>query len=162
AAFFLKTSSKPGIFVFAALVLLTLVVLGVYAWLIRQPSLEKVTLKNELKGLRDYLKTKEAKRKRLLNAPEMTEAHFQALLPYALSFGQDNNWAADLAADWMNTANRPNHTGHYYPYYLPGFGNKLGTAYTGTAFPASSGGGGGGSFSGGGGSVGGGGGTGGF
>lgn len=160
AAFFLGTSSTVGIFTFAALVILSVFGSLFYLWLIRKPSLAKVTLKNELKGLRQYLKMKEPKRRKLLNAPPMTEAHFQELLPYAISFGLDNNWAADLATDWANTANRANGVNHY-PYYLPGFGHKLGGAYAGTAYRASSGGGGG-SFSGGGGSVGGGGGVGGF
>lgn len=161
AALFLGKSTGMGIAAFAVLVALSIGGLIFYLWLIRKPSPEKVALKNEIKGLTEYLKLKESKRKALLNAPEMTEQHFQSLLPYAISFGLDNNWASDLATDWANTANRSERVNHY-PYYLPGFGNKLGGAYAGTAHRASSGGGGGGSFSGGGGSVGGGGGVGGF
>ncbi|MEM9526571.1 MAG: DUF2207 domain-containing protein [Bacteroidota bacterium] len=161
AAFFLGTSTKLGIFTFAALAILSVLGSLFYLWLIRKPSLAKVTLKNELKGLRQYLKLKESKRRKLLNAPPMTEAHFQELLPYAISFGLDNNWAADLTADWANTATRAERN-HYHLFYLPGFTHKFGGAFAGTAYRASSGGGSGGSFSGGGGSVGGGGGVGGF
>jgi uncharacterized membrane protein len=134
---------------------------GLFVWLIRLPTLEKVTLRAKIKGLNDYLKLSEKKRKQLSDAPEMNQEHFQALLPYAIALGRENNWAADLSADWADSSQRQ--TERHMPWLIAGFGTSMGTAYSGTAHHASSAGGGGGtSFSGGGGAVGGGGGTGGW
>ena len=142
----------------------SLILLGVYAALIKQPSLAKVTLTNKFKGLKEYLKLSEKKRKALPNAPEMTEAYFQQVLPYAIALGIDNDWAEDLA-DYLAASGQQHRDGHHMvhaPYMLAGFGSRFGSSYgTSAVNPASSAGGGGG-FSGGGGSVGGGGGTGGW
>lgn len=158
---FLQYSPKLGIIVFAATMFLLTIGLCLFAWLIRLPTLEKVTLRAKIKGLNDYLKLSEKKRKQLTNAPEMNQEHFQALLPYAIALGKENNWAADLSADWADSSQRE--TNRNMPWLIAGFGTSMGTAYSGTAHHAASAGGGGGtSFSGGGGSVGGGGGTGGW
>ncbi len=157
---FLQYSPKPGIVVFAATMFLLTIGLCLFAWLIRLPTLEKVTLRGKIKGLNNYLKLSEKKRKQLYNAPEMNQDHFQALLPYAIALGRENNWASDLSADWADSSQRE--TNRHMPWLIAGFGTNMGTAYSGTAHHAASSGGGGTSFSGGGGSVGGGGGTGGW
>ena len=132
-----------------------------YALLIPKPSYEKVALRNQLKGLRKYLRLSRKKRAALPDAPKMTEVYYHQLLPYAIAFGQDNDWAESLDADIYNSSTR---NADFYPVLLAGFGSQFNRNYNTTAFPASSGGGSsGGGFSGGGGSVGGGGGgTGGF
>ncbi len=142
------------------------VLLAVYAWLIGKPSLEKVTLRNKIKGLRQYLKLSEKKRKALPNAPEMSREYFELILPYAIALGIENDWAEALT-EYLSTpqggAYGNNNLGALPLFLLPGFGSRIGHFYGKSAVnPASSGGGGGGGFSGGGGSVGGGGGTGGW
>lgn len=137
-------------------------IFGFYAYLIQQPSLAKVTLLNKIKGLKQYLMLPEKKRKALPNAPEMTPEYFQAVLPYAIALGIENDWADDLAADWANTGQQVAGGGFVLasPFLLAGFGSRFGQNFGQTAAHPATGGGGG--FSGGGGSVGGGGGTGGW
>lgn len=142
---------------------LALFLYGFYAYLIQQPSLAKVTLLAEIKGFKKYLALSEKKRKALPNAPDMTQDYFQAVLPYAIALGIENNWAADLAADWIATGQRNTATSAAAaPFLLAGFGSRLGRTYSQTSVNPATGGGGGGGFAGGGGSVGGGGGTGGW
>ncbi|OAV43352.1 DUF2207 domain-containing protein [Lewinella sp. 4G2] len=155
AVLFIKTADSIGVVAFGISIPLFFIVLGLYAWLIQQPSYGKVALKNRLKGLRNYLKLSRQDRDALVDAPEMTEEYFQQLLPYAIAFGQDNDWAHNLTTDLANTGERQMNA---YPYYMTGFTNRMNTSFADTAHTATSGGGGGGSFSGGGGSVGGGGG----
>ncbi|WP_273445779.1 DUF2207 domain-containing protein [Neolewinella agarilytica] len=158
---FLPYSPKLGVVVFVITMFLLTIGTGLFAWLIRLPTLEKVTLRAKIKGLNNYLRLSEKKRKQLYNAPEMNQEHFEALLPYAIALGRENNWAADLSADWADSSQRE--TNRNMPWLFAGFGTSMGTAYSGTAHhAASAGGGGGSSFSGGAGSVGGGGGTGGW
>lgn len=142
-----------------------LILLGVYAAVIGQPSLEKVTLKNKLKGLKQYLKLSEKKRNALPNSPEMTKDYYEHILPYAIAMGIENNWADDLSAYLSSGAQQTGVSANsaVAPYLLMGFGSRIGQSYgTSVINPATSAGGGGGGFSGGGGSVGGGGGTGGW
>jgi len=156
---FLQYSPKLGLGVFVTTMTVLLIGMGFFAWLIRQPTLEKVVLMDKIKGLNDYLRLSEKKRKQLPNVPKMDQVHFQALLPYAIALGRENNWASDLSADWADSSQQ--HTNRHMPWLMTGFGTNMGTAFSGTAHHAASGGGGT-SFSGGGGSVGGGGGTGGW
>jgi len=144
-------------------IVLAVTLLIVYAILIQQPSLEKVTLLSRIKAFRKYLKLSEKKRTTLPNAPAMSEEYFRSVLPYAIAMGIENNWAADLAGDWAASGARTDNDGSLMmaPYMVAGFGSRFGSSYSSTAVnPASSASGGG--FSGGGGSVGGGGGTGGW
>lgn len=158
AAFFLNHAENLGIVLFIFAVTLLVVGTPLYAWLIRKPSEDKVKLWAEIKSLKQYLKLSEKERRAIPNAPEMTEAYFQSVLPYAIALGIENNWAADLQSDLAGTLDndRNRQRGYYYPYMMPGFGNKMNTAYGAVSSPpASSGGGaGGGSVGGGGGSGG--------
>lgn len=162
ALVFIKTAA-PGSFAILAVASFSFVLGTIaYGYLMRQPSYEKVALKNQLKGLRKYLKLSNKKRDAIVDAPDMTEAYFEQMLPYAIVFGQDNTWADNLSTDWINSSQQQQ-GGHYHYLYAPTFGQRFGSSVATTAYQASSGGGGGSSFSSGGGSVGGGGGgTGGF
>jgi len=157
--FFAKHAGTEGIIALVGAGILLTVGSGIFAWLIRQPSQDKVNLWAEIKGLKQYLKLKEKGRKALPNAPEMNKEYFQSILPYAIALGIENDWAADLAADLAGTINRDNQQGVYLaPYLNTGFGGRMNTAYGAVATPASSGGGGsigGGGVSGGGGGSGG-------
>lgn len=160
--YFLATTGI-GATAFAIGVILAAVLLVVYTVLIQQPSLAKVTLLSRIRALRKYLKLSEKKRAQLPGAPAMNEEYFRSVLPYAIALGVENNWAADLAADWAASGARAREGGALgmAPYMSAGFGSRFGSTYSKTAVnPASSASGGG--FSGGGGSVGGGGGTGGW
>lgn len=161
-AFYFALQFGFGKLVLVLGVIAAVLLFGFFIYLIQQPSLAKVTLKRELKGLKNYLSLSEKKRSALPNAPEMTQEYYQSILPYAIALGIDNDWAADLAADWAATsANQATRQHTILPYMVAGFGTRLSGSYASTTtHPASSGGGGG--FASGGGSVGGGGGTGGW
>ena len=163
AAVFAPHASAAGIAALVFGIILFIVFTAVYAWLIKQPSVEKVATKNYLKGFRKYLKLGQDKRDLLPGAPTMNKAYFERTFPYAVAFQVDNAWVESLDADWYNTSHREDHTG-YGMFYATGFNTHFTSTLGATAYPASSGGGSsGGGFSGGGGSVGGGGGgTGGF
>jgi uncharacterized membrane protein YgcG len=157
---FLENAENLGIVLFIFAVTLLVIGTPLYAWLIRKPSEDKVKLWAEIKAMKQYLKLSEKERRAVRDAPEMTETYFQSVLPYAIALGIDNNWASDLQSDLAGTLNNDrNQHGrrHMYPYMVPGFGNKMGTAYGAVSSPPSSSGG-----SAGGGSVGGGGGSGGW
>lgn len=144
SAFFLKNATGEGIAAFVGACLMMTIGSGVFAWLIRQPSQDKVNLWAEIKGMKQYLKLKEDKRKALPNAPEMSKEYFQSILPYAIALGIDNDWAADLSADLAGTLDRDSGQSiHLAPYLVTGFGGRMNTAYGAVATPASSGGGGG-------------------
>ncbi len=162
-AIFVSYADKIGIAAFVVAILLLTVGSGVFAWLIRQPSADKIALWAEIKGMKKYLNLKEEKRRAVPNAPKMTEDYFQSILPYAIALGIENNWAADLASDVANTLqHNENNSPHMAPYLMTGFSGRMNTAYQSAASPPSSSGGGGGFSSGGGGVSGGGGGSGGW
>lgn len=161
SAFFLKNANGFGIAAFGTVIFLLTVGSGLFAWLIRKPSVDKVALWSEVKGLKQYLNLKEERRRAVPGAPEMTQSYFQSILPYAIAMGIENNWAADLASDVASTLNQNrngNQSMHMLPYQMAGFGGRMNTAYHSAAVPpssSSSGGGGGGGVSGGGGGSGG-------
>lgn len=164
SALFVSMASKAGVVAFGAAIMILVVGTSVFAWLIQQPSEDKVALWAEIKEMQQYLKLSEEKRRAVPNAPKMTEDYFQSILPYAIALGIENNWAADLASDVANTLQQNHHHNglHRAPYLMSGFGSKMNTAYHNVASPPSSGGGGGGFSGGGGGVSGGGGGSGGW
>ncbi|MGB3799722.1 MAG: DUF2207 domain-containing protein [Lewinella sp.] len=118
-----------------------------YAWLIRKPSAELVSVRAELDALREYLGLSEEKRKRLLNAPGMDKKHYEDLLPYAIALGINTKWS-DYFGDLLSQE-------HYNPVWMSGagafqahrfndnFNRVVGTSSTppGTSSSASAGGG---------------------
>ncbi len=152
ALFFIKTSVTSGIITFIVAMILLVVGTPLYAWLIRQPSPDKVKLLAEIKSLREYLDLPQKKHATLPGAPPVTRERFEALLPYAIALGIETDWAAALAHDLGGTlSDRGGRTGNLAPFMAVGFAGRMNTAYSSTSQPASSGGSGG--FSGGGGGV---------
>lgn len=70
----------------------------IFAWLMRSPTLYGRHLKNEVDGLKMYMRAAEEHRLDMLNPPAMDKTHFEALFPYALALGLENRWAAHFAA----------------------------------------------------------------
>ncbi|TXF91458.1 DUF2207 domain-containing protein [Neolewinella aurantiaca] len=151
--FFISNANAAGFAAFIGTILLLTAGSGIFAWLIRQPSADKVALWAEIKGMKQYLKLSEEKRRAIPGAPEMTQSYFQSILPYAIALGIENNWAADLTSDVTSTLQQDNRNNSMYmaPYLMSGFGGRMNSAYQSAASPPSSGGGGG--FAGGGGGV---------
>ncbi len=69
-----------------------------FAWLMRSPTIYGRHLKNEVDGLKLYMKAAEEHRLDMMNPPAMDKSHFESLFPYALALGLENRWAAHFAA----------------------------------------------------------------
>ena len=143
----------------ALIIFVPLALIGffLYVYLIKKPTVEKLKLRSEILGLKMYLEMAEKDRLNLLNPPEMTPEHFEAVLPYAFALGVEHKWTEKFEAILKQAAYEPqwHHGGnhiYFYNHFGQDFSKSVGTAATP---PSSSGGSGGGGFSGGGGGGGG-------
>ncbi len=134
--------------------------LGLYAYLIRKPTPVRLDLRSRIKGFKMYLEMAEKNRLKLLNPPEMTPEHFEAILPYAFALGVEHKWSqkfkeildkAQYKPEWHNSPS----TIYFSDHFGKDFGKTMGTAVTQPSKTGSGGGSGGGGFSGGGGGGGG-------
>jgi uncharacterized membrane protein len=150
--------------------LLSLVTLGVFANLLRRPTPRGRKLLDEMLGFKEFLEIAEKDELNLRNPPEKTPQLFEALLPFALALGVDQQWSerfAGILASIRDPDGSP-----YQPSWYNGSWNSsnlsrttnklssgLNSAISSSVTPpgSSSGGGGGGSSGGGGGGGGGGG-----
>ncbi|WP_157068208.1 DUF2207 domain-containing protein, partial [Desulfosarcina cetonica] len=69
----------------------------VFYHLLKAPTLAGRRLLDEIEGLRLYMQVAEKDRLNLLNPPDRTPAHFEALLPYAMALDVENEWNAQFA-----------------------------------------------------------------
>jgi uncharacterized membrane protein YgcG len=131
---------------------------GVYIWLIRKPTVKKLDLRARIKGFQMYLDLAEKDRMELLNPPEMTPAHFEAMLPFAFALGVEHSWTEKFRTilDSMQYTPQWNNSRSML-YFSDNFGRDFGRNFAGAATPPSKSGSGsgGGGFSGGGGGGGG-------
>ncbi len=143
-----------------AFVLVALASLGLYFYLIKKPTVEKLDLKSRIKGFRMYLEMAEKDRLNLLNPPDMTPQHFEEVLPYAFALGVEHSWSdtfktileqAQYQPEWNNHADPI----HFSRHFGRGFSGNLKGSATQPQSSSSGGGSGGGGFSGGGGGGGG-------
>jgi len=156
------TSTYLNVTAFVAFLLFSFISIWTYRRVIKQPSTAKQKLQSELEGFKQYLEMTEKDRLELLNPPERTPEHFEAMLPYAYAMGVAHKWSeqfreqlekAAYEAKWSNSS-------HIYSSnnFSSGFSRTMSSA---SSPPSSSGGGsgssGGGSSGGGGGGGGGGG-----
>lgn len=148
---------------------LLLAVIGVnvlFYHLFKAPTRAGRELLDVIEGLRLYLTVAEKHRLNLLNPPERTPAHFEAMLPYAMALDVENDWNAQFADMLARAALDPASNSQVSPSWYNGhtpfaqLAGSLGGAVAG-AVSGASGAPGSGSGSGGGGSSGGGGGGGG-
>lgn len=131
---------------------------GFYVWLIRKPTVQKLDLSSRIKGFEMYLNLAEKDRLNLLNPPEMTPTHFEAMLPFAFALGVEHAWTEKFKTilDKMNYSPHWNNSRSMI-YFSNNFGQDFGRSFAGAATPPSKSGSGsgGGGFSGGGGGGGG-------
>ena len=141
----------------------------VFYHLLKAPTLAGRRLMDEIEGLKLYMRVAEKERLNLLNPPDRTPEHFEALLPYAMALEVENDWneqfADVLAKAAVDPASGHHHTPSWYSGRTPfsGLAASLGGSFAGavsasSSAPGSSSGSGGGGSSGGGGGGGGGGG----
>ena len=147
-----------------------LVVIGVFAVLMKRPTRLGRALLDESAGFAEYLQIAEKDEMNLRNPPEKTPELFERYLPFALALGVEQEWAERFARIFASIRG-PNDTAYHPAWYNGRWNNvslaettsslssNLGSAISASASPpGSSSGGGGGGFSGGGGGGGGGGG----
>jgi len=141
--------------------------LVVYAYLIKRPTEEKLQLQSEIEGFKMYLEMAEKDRMNLLNPPDRTPEHFEAMLPFAFALGVEHKWSAIFKSILEAASYQPNWSNNRHIYTTHHFSSEFSRSVVSSATPPppqNSGGGGfgggsgGGGFSGGGGGGGGGGG----
>ena len=131
---------------------------GLYIWLIRKPSVKKLDLRARIRGFQMYLELAEKDRLALLNPPEMTPSHFEAMLPFAFALGVEHTWTEKFKTILDKMQYTPHwHNSHSMTHFSDHFGRDFGRSFAGAATPPSKSGSGsgGGGFSGGGGGGGG-------
>ena len=127
----------------------------IYSYFIKKPTVEKLDLQSRIQGFKQYISMAESDRMNILNPPEMTVGHFEALLPYAFAFGIEHDWT-NVFEKILTDSGYTNE--HSWMYYDTGFSRNFSRTVSGSSTqPQSSGSGGssGGGFSGGGGGGGG-------
>ena len=165
----LNIGRGPGVLVIAGIALSILTIVF-FAVIMRRPTMRGRKLLDEMLGFKDFLEIAEKDELNLRNPPEKTPQLFEALLPFALALGVDQQWAERFAGVLASIRNPDGST--YRPAWYHGDWNSANLASTTNQLssglhsairssvspPGSSSGGGGGGFSGGGGGGGGGGG----
>ena len=152
------------------LIIAMLLVIVLFAFLMRRPTPIGRKVLDEAAGFREYLEIAEKDEMNLKNPPEKTPQLFERYLPYALAMGVEQRWAerfAEVFANLRGPGGAPYHPSWYSGSFNAGnfslttaaLSSGLGSAISSSVTPpGSSSGSGGGGFSGGGGGGGGGGG----
>ena len=157
--------SIPSLILFLGIVAANLL----FYHLLKAPTLAGRQMMDEIEGLELYMRVAEKERLNLLNPPDRTPEHFEALLPFAMALDVENEWNAQFADVLAKAAVDPA-AGHrrspaWYRGHTSfnGLASSLGSSFAGavsasSSAPGSSSGSSGGGSSGGGGGGGGGGG----
>ena len=66
---------------------------GLFAYLMKQPTLRGRKVLDEMLGFKNYLEVAEKEELNLRNPPEKTPELFEAYLPFALAMGVDQEWS---------------------------------------------------------------------
>jgi len=161
--FALKVAPGPTFLVIVSIAVMVLVLI-VFAIIMRRPTGLGRRLLDEVGGFREYVEIAEKDEMNLRNPPDKTPALFEKYLPFALALGVEQEWAERFTAVFAGL--RGPDGGDYHPAWYNGSWNSfdmrstteslssgLGSAISSSVTPpgSSSGGGGGGSSGGGGG-----------
>jgi uncharacterized membrane protein YgcG len=170
AAALIAAFRDGGPAVWIAYVLLTLVLHGVFAYLMRAPTPVGRLVMDEIEGFKKYLGTAEQDRLDRMRSPALTPEVFEAFLPYAYALGVENKWCQRFAREMPREVRDQSgyHPGWYHGQFRgmaalnhlgDDFSSSFSSAISSASSPpgSSSGSGGGGSSGGGGGGGGGGG-----
>ncbi len=75
------------------LLLIALIVLvSIFTYLIKAPTIKGRAVMDEIEGFKMYINVAEQKQLDALHEPEITPERFEALLPYAIALGVENQW----------------------------------------------------------------------
>lgn len=99
-----------GFFTPALIGLLLFIGVIILSTLMPKKTLKGVEAKNYLEGLKKYIAVAEIERIKFHNAPEKSPEHFEELLPYAIIFGLEKEWAKKFESlnyqpNWYNGPN---------------------------------------------------------
>lgn len=160
----------PGsVAIWLAYILLSLLLHGLFAWLMRAPTPAGRLVMDEIEGFKMYLGTAEQDRLDRMRSPQLTPEVFEAFLPYAYALGVENTWCNRFAREMPREVRQQ---GAYHPAWYHGHMQGMGALHhlgdnfshsfssaiaSASTPPGSASGSGGGGFSGGGGGGGGGG-----
>lgn len=158
-AYSLFNGASLNLIALVAFIPLAIIALITYAYLIKRPTEEKLKLQSEIEGFKLYLEMAEKDRMNLLNPPDRTPEHFEAMLPYAFALGVQHKWSAIFESILAAAAYSPRWTNSRGVYVHPTFAADFGRSVSNSATPPPpentgggfGGGSGGGGFSGGGG-----------
>ncbi len=161
-----------NIWVAGALFVALAILFALFHFLIPAPTVEGRKLMDEIEGFRMYLVTAESRFLNDAHKPDLTVERFEALLPYAIALGVENEWGKKFSNHLKTSSLESN--SNYNPIWYSGmlgaavfrpdaftrsFGSSFSSSISSSSTPpGSSSGSGGGGFSGGGGGGGGGGG----
>ncbi len=95
---------------------------AVFWYLLRAPTVAGRKLMDEIEGLELYLRTAESARMNLAGAPEITTAHFERLLPYAIALGLEKPWSHAFEAAFARAHPGESLQGSYRPAWHGGHG----------------------------------------
>lgn len=71
---------------------------GLFYYLLRAPTAAGRPVMDQIDGLELYLRTAESARLNMAGAPELTTAHFERLLPYAIALDAEKPWSEAFEA----------------------------------------------------------------
>ncbi|MCO5106039.1 MAG: DUF2207 domain-containing protein [Burkholderiaceae bacterium] len=71
---------------------------GLFYYLLRAPTAAGRPVMDHIEGLELYLRTAESARLNMAGAPELTAAHFERLLPYAIALEAEKPWSEAFEA----------------------------------------------------------------
>lgn len=153
------------------LLFVLIILVAIFTYLIKAPTKKGRAVMDEIEGFKMYINVAEQKQLDTLHEPQITPERFEALLPYAIALGVENQWGKKFEkALTKSLQEAQNYSPSWYTGAAAGmafsptrFSSDMGKSFStaissASAPPGSSSGSGGGGFSGGGGGGGGGGG----
>ncbi len=83
---------SPGPAIPLILIFLLIVLVSLFTYLIKAPTIEGRAVMDEIEGFKMYLSVAEQKQLDAMHEPYLTPERFEALLPYAIALGVENQW----------------------------------------------------------------------
>ncbi|MDD5639550.1 MAG: DUF2207 domain-containing protein [Candidatus Pacebacteria bacterium] len=130
----------------------------IFGLVMPRKTMKGVTAKEYMLGLQKYISVAEAERIKFHNAPEKNPKHFEELLPYAIMFGLEKEWAKKFEGlnynpSWYSGGNYSTFNAAVFASSINDINNSVSSAIStaGSGGSGFSGGGAGGGFGGGGG-----------
>ncbi len=112
---------------------------GLFYYLLRAPTAAGRPVMDHIEGLELYLRTAESARMNMAGAPELSAAHFERLLPYAIALEAEEPWSGAFEAAFARAHPGEDLNASYRPAWHTGSrwsGHNLGSAVSGAVAAA--------------------------